>query len=101
MVAEGVEQPDLVDDLFAMGCDLAQGYAIAMPQPASAIDLDAIGKRASRKGSSKQLTKVSLAHSLGTLIESTHWGRTAELDDVLPHHMLAAQWAPARWSADR
>lgn len=43
VVAEGVEQPELINDLLAMGCDLAQGYAIAMPQPASAIDLDAIG----------------------------------------------------------
>lgn len=45
VVAEGVEKPELVDDLLAMGCDLAQGYAIAMPQPASAIDLDALQDR--------------------------------------------------------
>jgi diguanylate cyclase (GGDEF)-like protein len=44
VVAEGVEQPELVDDLLALGCDLAQGYAIAMPQPASTIDFDAIGQ---------------------------------------------------------
>jgi EAL domain-containing protein (putative c-di-GMP-specific phosphodiesterase class I) len=42
VVAEGVEQLELVDDLLAMGCDLAQGYAIAMPQPASSIDLDSV-----------------------------------------------------------
>jgi EAL domain-containing protein (putative c-di-GMP-specific phosphodiesterase class I) len=56
VVAEGVEQLELVDDLLALGCDLAQGYAIAMPQPASAIDLDALGRGVFRQGSSKQLT---------------------------------------------
>jgi diguanylate cyclase (GGDEF)-like protein len=55
VVAEGVEQPELVDDLFAMGCDLAQGYAIATPQPASVIDLDAISQRVSRDGPSKRM----------------------------------------------
>ena len=44
VVAEGVERPELVDDLLALGCDLAQGYAIAMPQAASDIDLDAMGQ---------------------------------------------------------
>ena len=48
VVAEGVEQPELVDVLLGLGCDLAQVYAIAMPQPASAIDLGAGSYTASR-----------------------------------------------------
>ena len=55
VVAEGVEQPQLVDDLLTLGCDLAQGYAIAMPEPASAIDLDVIEHKLSRSGASKHL----------------------------------------------
>jgi EAL domain-containing protein (putative c-di-GMP-specific phosphodiesterase class I) len=56
VVAEGVEQPELVEGLLEMGCDLAQGYAIAMPQPASAIDLDALGLAVSTAVPSQQRT---------------------------------------------
>jgi diguanylate cyclase (GGDEF)-like protein len=58
VVAEGVEQPELVEGLLEMGCDLAQGYAIAMPQPASAIDLDALGLAVSTAVPSQQRTNT-------------------------------------------
>lgn len=37
VVAEGVETPQHLDKLQALGCDLAQGYYISRPVPASAI----------------------------------------------------------------
>ena len=33
MVAEGVESTPLWDELSALGCDVAQGYGIAVPMP--------------------------------------------------------------------
>jgi len=36
-VAEGVESQAVLDAIAAMGCDLAQGYAIAGPQPGRAL----------------------------------------------------------------
>ena len=35
VTAEGVESPDVVERLAALGCDHAQGYAIARPMPAA------------------------------------------------------------------
>ncbi|HET8673034.1 MAG TPA: EAL domain-containing protein [Thermoleophilaceae bacterium] len=35
VVAEGVDRPHLVDDLRALGCDLAQGFVLARPMPAA------------------------------------------------------------------
>ena len=35
VVAEGVEDRESYDDLAEMGCDLAQGYLISRPIPAS------------------------------------------------------------------
>ena len=35
-VAEGVEDPALVDELRSLGCDVAQGFAISRPMPADA-----------------------------------------------------------------
>jgi diguanylate cyclase (GGDEF)-like protein len=37
VVAEGVERPEDWDALRALGCDVAQGYGIARPMPASAM----------------------------------------------------------------
>lgn len=37
VVAEGVENPDQMDALMAMDCDLMQGYLFARPQPADGI----------------------------------------------------------------
>ena len=34
MVAEGVERPEQVEGLLALGCELAQGYLLAPPLPA-------------------------------------------------------------------
>jgi len=39
VVAEGVERVELLGHLAQLGCDLAQGYAIAVPLPAEEIDL--------------------------------------------------------------
>ena len=36
-VAEGIETQENWDQLAAMGCDIAQGYFIARPMPADAI----------------------------------------------------------------
>ena len=36
-VAEGVESPDQLEWLMLRGCDLAQGYLLARPQPPSAV----------------------------------------------------------------
>jgi diguanylate cyclase (GGDEF)-like protein len=38
LVAEGVEHPDQVARLRALGCDLAQGYWFGRPAPAEALD---------------------------------------------------------------
>ena len=38
-VAEGVEERDQLNWLSSMGCDLAQGYFIAMPEPAEVVGL--------------------------------------------------------------
>ena len=38
IVAEGVEHPTQLDQLRALGADTAQGFLLARPQPASAID---------------------------------------------------------------
>jgi diguanylate cyclase (GGDEF)-like protein len=37
-VAEGVETPEQLSQLKALGCDLAQGYLFSRPQPPDAID---------------------------------------------------------------
>jgi diguanylate cyclase len=42
VVAEGVEQSEILDALVAMGCDIAQGYAIARP-----MSLESLIKRIS------------------------------------------------------
>ena len=42
VVAEGVEQSEILDALVAMGCDIAQGYAIGRP-----MSLDSLIKRIS------------------------------------------------------
>jgi EAL domain-containing protein (putative c-di-GMP-specific phosphodiesterase class I) len=36
-VAEGVERPELIDELRALGCDTIQGHAISVPLPAAGI----------------------------------------------------------------
>jgi EAL domain-containing protein (putative c-di-GMP-specific phosphodiesterase class I) len=38
VVAEGVESQEQVAELRKLGCDLAQGYYYAPPQPASLVD---------------------------------------------------------------
>ncbi|WP_130504282.1 putative bifunctional diguanylate cyclase/phosphodiesterase [Blastococcus saxobsidens] len=38
VVAEGVEEPEHVAALRALGCDIAQGYHFARPMPAEALD---------------------------------------------------------------
>jgi EAL domain-containing protein (putative c-di-GMP-specific phosphodiesterase class I) len=38
IVAEGVETPSQADALAAMGCELAQGFMLARPMPAGALD---------------------------------------------------------------
>jgi EAL domain-containing protein (putative c-di-GMP-specific phosphodiesterase class I) len=42
VVAEGVEQRDILDVLAEMGCDVAQGYAIGRP-----MSLETLTKRIS------------------------------------------------------
>ncbi|GLC24203.1 putative bifunctional diguanylate cyclase/phosphodiesterase [Roseisolibacter agri] len=37
MVAEGVERPEQVEGLLALGCELAQGFHFARPMPASEL----------------------------------------------------------------
>ncbi len=37
MVAEGVERPEQVDGLLALGCELAQGFHFARPMPAAEL----------------------------------------------------------------
>jgi diguanylate cyclase len=39
VVAEGIEDVDALNLLAALGCDLAQGYFISRPMPASELDL--------------------------------------------------------------
>jgi len=39
VVAEGIEQLDLIGVLAGLGCDVGQGYAIQTPRPASEINL--------------------------------------------------------------
>ena len=41
VVAEGVEERSTLDLLEAVGCDLAQGYHIGRPSPATAISFPA------------------------------------------------------------
>jgi EAL domain-containing protein (putative c-di-GMP-specific phosphodiesterase class I) len=41
VVAEGVEECSTLDLLEAMGCDLAQGYHMGRPAPASALSFRA------------------------------------------------------------
>jgi EAL domain-containing protein (putative c-di-GMP-specific phosphodiesterase class I) len=43
-VAEGVESKGTLDLLYAMGCDLAQGYGIALPMPLGEL-LKHLGRR--------------------------------------------------------
>jgi EAL domain-containing protein (putative c-di-GMP-specific phosphodiesterase class I) len=38
VVAEGVEEADQVAHLCRLGCDLAQGYFFARPQPAEELE---------------------------------------------------------------
>lgn len=35
VIAEGVEPPEIGDELLSLGCHLAQGYGIAKPMPAA------------------------------------------------------------------
>jgi EAL domain-containing protein (putative c-di-GMP-specific phosphodiesterase class I) len=37
-VAEGIERPEQVDELRALGCDLGQGYLFAHPAPAADVE---------------------------------------------------------------
>ena len=49
IVAEGIERPEQLELLRAMGCGLGQGYLVARPMPAGAIELMApemAGRRA-------------------------------------------------------
>jgi diguanylate cyclase (GGDEF)-like protein len=46
VVAEGVERSDHFGFLAAAGCDVAQGYAISVPQPPEDLDFEAIDDRA-------------------------------------------------------
>jgi EAL domain-containing protein (putative c-di-GMP-specific phosphodiesterase class I) len=39
IIAEGVENAEVLDQLTATGCDLAQGYHLARPQPAEQLTL--------------------------------------------------------------
>jgi EAL domain-containing protein (putative c-di-GMP-specific phosphodiesterase class I) len=41
VVAEGIEDPDALDLLASIGCDLAQGYFISRPMPAKDLVLPA------------------------------------------------------------
>jgi EAL domain-containing protein (putative c-di-GMP-specific phosphodiesterase class I) len=41
VVAEGVEDAEALELLASLGCDLAQGYLISKPKPASELDLRA------------------------------------------------------------
>jgi diguanylate cyclase (GGDEF)-like protein/PAS domain S-box-containing protein len=38
VVAEGIERPDQLEMLTGMGCGLGQGFAVARPVPAAAVD---------------------------------------------------------------
>ncbi len=38
IVAEGIERPEQLELLRAMGCGLGQGYLVARPMPAGAIE---------------------------------------------------------------
>jgi diguanylate cyclase len=40
VVAEGVDSRDTLDELARYGCDMAQGFFIARPQPAAAVAVD-------------------------------------------------------------
>ena len=44
-MAEGVEEPELADELRRLGCDLAQGFLYARPVPADQLMqvLEALG----------------------------------------------------------
>ena len=46
VVAEGVETPSQLSDLFAMGCDVAQGYYFSRPVPAAEVDMTVIRRSA-------------------------------------------------------
>jgi diguanylate cyclase (GGDEF)-like protein len=46
VVAEGVETPSQLADLFAMGCDVAQGYYFSRPVPAAQVDIGIIRRTA-------------------------------------------------------
>ena len=48
-VAEGVEIKGTLDLLYAMGCDLAQGYGIARPMPLADLTLH-LGRRERKTG---------------------------------------------------
>ncbi|WP_449385923.1 putative bifunctional diguanylate cyclase/phosphodiesterase [Cellulomonas soli] len=39
VIAEGVEEPDQLEAVRELGCDLAQGYLLARPAPRDALDL--------------------------------------------------------------
>jgi diguanylate cyclase (GGDEF)-like protein len=38
VIAEGIEEPDQLDLLQALGCDIGQGYLLARPAPAEALE---------------------------------------------------------------
>jgi EAL domain-containing protein (putative c-di-GMP-specific phosphodiesterase class I) len=48
VVAEGVEDEDILDQLIALGCDLAQGYYLGRPMPAEDLAEWAVGDIAAR-----------------------------------------------------
>jgi EAL domain-containing protein (putative c-di-GMP-specific phosphodiesterase class I) len=48
VVAEGVEDAEALDLLASLGCDLAQGYLIGRPTPASELVLPSVAGHAAR-----------------------------------------------------
>jgi diguanylate cyclase len=42
VVAEGVDSKDTLDELARYGCDVAQGFYIARPQPVDALDVEGL-----------------------------------------------------------
>jgi predicted signal transduction protein with EAL and GGDEF domain len=53
IVAEGIERPEQLELLRAMGCGLGQGFLLAPPMPASGIEA-LLGEHAEREGQQDQ-----------------------------------------------